>query len=471
MKIKLKIVSLLAISIFAASCEKILSDKADNQIPDLAELIQSPQDAQNVLNGAYDVLVNGLDGQMQAISELLSNNLVAPLSNTDLLLPVYDRTTSTFNTATAAAYNEFYIAIFRANLLLKYAKDVPGLSSDELNRIEGEAKFIRAMGHFWVVKNYAQPWGYTPNNNHLGIVIRSEPTPEPLPRNTVAEVYSFIQDDLLSAINALPETNNVYASKYSAAALLAYIYFLQNDFPNCVTYSDMVINSGNYSLEPTLDTFHAHDSLYQFIPNPEMIFGAKSTVMLNDIRNDEFVGYRKLSVQGARLSLSQECYNLFADNPLDLRNSWVEQNGSQYLLLRFGTSITNSKAINFFDIPVVRLTMIKLIRAESLGELGQNLSTAIEDINDIRERAFGSEIMNLSSGTSASDIIAAARNEFRKEMVGEGYWVDQLKRRGARGENITVRNAPWNCNGMAIQFPQNEGSGKGFIFNPEGGCN
>ena len=55
--------------------------------------------------------------------------------------------------------------------------------------------------------------------------------------------------------------------------------------------------------------------------------------------------------------------------------------------------------------------------------------------------------------------------------MGEGLWVDQLKRRGARGENINVRNAPWNCNGMAIQCPQSEGTGVSFVFNPQGGCN
>lgn len=471
MKKKLYILSILSVCISLISCEKLLDDKADIQISDLSELIQTPQDAQSVLNGAYDVLVNGLDGQMQVIDELLSNNLTAPLGNSDPLLPVYQRVTNTFNGTTAAAYNEFYIAIFRANLLLRYAKDVSGLSSSELNRIEGEARFIRAMGHFWVLKTYAQPWGYTSDNSHLGIVIRTEPTPEPLPRNTVAEVYDFIKEDLIAAISALPEGNNVYASKYSAAALLAYVYFLQNDFANCVTYSDMVINSGQYTLEPTLDTFHAWDSLYQFSPNPEMIFGIKSNVMLNDMRNDEFNAYRKLSVQGARLSLTQECYNLFASNPLDQRNDWVLQDGSQYLLLRFGTQATNSDAINFFDIPVLRLTMIKLIRAESLGELGTNLSVAVDDINDIRERAFGNELLNLPGSAGSNEVIQAARLEFRKEMVGEGYWVDQLRRRGARGENIIIRNAPWNCNGMAIQFPQNEGSGRDFVFNPEGGCN
>lgn len=463
------LVSMVIIAL--TSCEKLLTDQADNQISNISEMMETPDDARNVLNGAYDVLVNGLDGQMQIIHELLSDNVAAPISN-DRLTSVYDRTTATFNSTTGSAYSELYLAVFRANLILKYSKDISGISADELTRLENEARFIRALAHFWVLKAYAQPWGYTPSNNHLGIVIREEPLATPLPRSTVADCYSFIQEDLLSAYNTLPENNGPYASKYAAASLLAYTYFLQNDFTKCKQYCDEVINSNLYSLEPTLDTFHALDSLYQYAENPEMIFGGISYEPFNDVRNEDFTNmYRSYSVQGATMSLSQDAYDLFATNPLDNRNSWVQAAQGQFQLLRFGTQATNTNRINFFPIPILRLTVLKLIRAESCGELGTDLTTAIDDVNDIRERAFGNTSQNLNAGAGSAEIIDAARLEFRKETMGEGLWVDQLKRRGARGENINVRNAPWNCNGMAIQFPQSEGTGVSFVFNPQGGCN
>lgn len=465
------ILSISAVIISLTSCEKLLNDQADNQISDVAELMETPEDARNVLSGAYDVLVNGLDGQMQILHELLSDNVAQPISN-DRLTAVYDRTTATFNTTTASAYSELYLAVFRANLILKYSKEIPGISGDELTQIENEARFIRGIAHFWVLKGFAQPWGYTPGNSHLGIVIRQEPLATPLPRSTVAECYSFIQEDLISAYNNLPVNNGVYANRNAAAAILAYTYFLQNDFSNCKLYCDEVINSNVYSLEPTLDTFHALDSLYQYVPNPEMIFGGYSYEPFNDVRNEDYTNvYRSYSVQGATMSLSQEAYDLISNNPLDNRQNWVQSAQGQFQLLRFGTQQTNGNRINFFPIPVLRLTILKLIRAESCGELGTDQSTGIQDINDIRERAFGNASQNLSGGASASEIIDAARLEFRKETIGEGLWVDQLKRRGARGENITVRNAPWNCNGMAIQFPQSEGTGVSFVFNPQGGCN
>lgn len=471
MKKNSKIFLFLLASFAISSCEKLLNDQADNQITDLAELLETPEDAQNVLNGAYDVLVNGLDGQAQVLNELLSDNVAEPQNN-DRFLAVYDRTTNSFNGTTISSYNELYLAVFRANLLLQYAKDIPGIAANDLSRIENESRFIRAMGHFWILKAYAQPWGYTADNSHLGIVLRELPTPETLPRSTVAESYAFIQADLIQAYSGLPEDNGPYANKYAAAALLAYTYFLQNDYSNSANYSTVVINSGNFNLEPTIDTFHAWDTLYQMQPNPELIFGGISTFSLLDVRNEDYTNvYRSYSTQGPTVSFTEEVYDLYHNNPLDSRKQWVSAVDGQYRLMRFGSDSTNQIGINFFELPVLRLTMLKMIRAESLGELNTDLTTAIDDINDIRERAFGSELANLNGGASAAEIVEAAQIEFRKEMMGEGYWVDQLKRRGAKGEDIIIRGAPWNCNGMVLQFPSGEGSGVSFVFNLEGGCN
>ncbi|MFT6279613.1 MAG: hypothetical protein ACJAU0_002444 [Flavobacteriales bacterium] len=112
-----------------------------------------------------------------------------------------------------------------------------------------------------------------------------------------------------------------------------------------------------------------------------------------------------------------------------------------------------------------------LIRAEALGEQNNELDQAIGYINLIRDRAFGEGFNDLDPNSTAEEVIEAARLEFFKETLCEGKLIDQLKRRGTMGENITVRSAPWDCPGMAIQFPNGETSAAGFILNDEGGCN
>ena len=54
----------------------------------------------------------------------------------------------------------------------------------------------------------------------------------------------------------------------------------------------------------------------------------------------------------------------------------------------------------------------------------------------------------------------------------EGDRLTQSKRIGAfHAPTTIIRNAPWNCAGLVLQFPASAGTVKGFVFNIEGGCN
>jgi starch-binding outer membrane protein, SusD/RagB family len=331
-------------------------------------------------------------------------------------------------------------------------------------------RFIRGLCHWWTLKIWAQPWGYTPGNTHLGIVNRELPSQEPLPRNTVAENYEFIISDLTYAYNNLPESNGAYASKYAAAGLLTHVYFQKNDYANCITYADAVRNAG-FALEPTLDSFHAMDSALQYTPTSESVFQIVTTFTdeILDIRNEGFRDNYWTGAAGAQLSLSDELLNFYNLSPTDQRiGAWINDNQGQYQVMRFGS---NTEYTYFFSIPIIRLTPILLIRAEAIGESGGDFASAIQDINTIRDRAFTPGANNLPSDATSEAIINAARDEFRKETICEGLRIDQIRRLGAGGENIVVRDAPWNCPGMAIQFPNSEFTGNTFVGNPEGGCN
>ena len=65
--------------------------------------------------------------------------------------------------------------------------------------------------------------------------------------------------------------------------------------------------------------------------------------------------------------------------------------------------------------------------------------------------------------------IEAARLERRLEFPFNGQRFYDLKRMGSQGEEIIVRGAPWDCNGMVLQFPAVEGTDV-FPLNPTGGC-
>jgi hypothetical protein len=112
-----------------------------------------------------------------------------------------------------------------------------------------------------------------------------------------------------------------------------------------------------------------------------------------------------------------------------------------------------------------------LLRAEAIAENGGDLNTAREDLNKILNRAFEPGTNQISEAATAEEIIAEARRQYRIELVGEGKYTEQLRRYGVMGENIIIRDAPYDCPGMAIQFPNAESTVIGFELNPEGGCN
>jgi starch-binding outer membrane protein, SusD/RagB family len=469
MKKSILIFSVFALAFGFTGCKKWLEVPPEDVILD-KDALKTRDDAQLLLNSCYDVLGNTFDGKVQNLAELLSDNAAKPLNNNDLNA-VYAREVGFFNTTTKNVYTDLYRAIYRGNTLLVNFDLIPDLSESEKTRMTAEVRFIRALSTWWAMKIWSQPYGYTADNSHLGVVLRTEPTQDPLPRSTVAACYDFVLADLQYAFDNLPENNGAYASKYAAAAMLSMVYFQKFDYANAKQFAEVVINSNQFSLEPTLDAFHAMDSSYQFQNNPENIFSIVSvnspTVL--DYRNEGFRDNYWPGAAGAQLSLSEEFYNFMVLTPSDKRyQEWVLSENGQFRSLRFGS---NADQTYFFPIPILRLTVINLIHAEACAQTGSNLQAAIDEINAIRERAYAPTPNPIDNNSSASEIIDVAREEFRKETFCEGLWIDQIKRIGASEGNYIVRGAPWNCPGMAIQFPVNEFNGNSFVGNDEGGCN
>lgn len=442
--------ALFVLSGLFQSCDKMLEFDPENVI--LAEdALETADDLQRLLNSCYDVLGNVYDGRVQVMTELMSDNLALPANNNDFRA-VYNRETNFFTTYTGSVYTDLYRAIFRVNTLLANFDLVSGLSDEDRRRIEAEGRFIRALCHWQLTMVWAQPYGYTADNSHIGIVLRTEPDNAALPRATVAEAYNLITDDLSFARANLPSENGNYANVYAANALSAVVYMQMMDWENATGFATAAIN-GPFTL----------DELDRFTPDvsTETIFGIVSFV--NDVRNEALRdNYRSDNNNNPQLAFSQGFYDLMSFTPSDMRNDWINELNGRYLVSKFDRDV--------FNIPVLHLTQMKLIRAEALGLLNSDLETARQDIEDIYDRAFGEDINTILDTATGEEIAEAARIEFRKETVGEGMWINHLKRMGAMGMDITIRNAPWDCPGMALQFPNAESSVAGFIFNPEGGC-
>ncbi|PCJ81490.1 MAG: hypothetical protein COA49_05195 [Bacteroidetes bacterium] len=459
----LAIIGIAAASFLFTSCDKLLVFEPGEVI--LAEdAINTTDDLQRLLVSTYDVLGNLYDGRVQIINELRGDNLAEPDNNNDYKA-VYNRETTFFTGINGGVYTDFYYAIYRSNVVLESFNLVENISTEDKLRISAEARFVRAICHLGAVKIFAQPYGFTPDNSHSGIPLRLAPSQEPLPRATVGEVYAAIIDDLLFAAQNLPSSNGPYATSDAANGYLAHIYFLMQDWSTTVNYCDAIISSGRYTLDTDLNRF-----VYG-IMNSETIFGINSYMDGISIPNSTFIDFRCESFRDnyrsdnnptPQLTFSSDFVNWWnglGEGSGDQRGDWFTV-GERNFCNRFN-------GLDVFNIPLVHLTGIMLIRAEALAELNTDLSSAIDDINTIRNRA-GASLLNESA--NASLVRDAARIDYRKETLCEGTWVEQLQRRGTMGEDITIRGGAWDCPGMALQFSNTENTVAGFELNPEGGC-
>ncbi|RLD24951.1 MAG: hypothetical protein DRI54_05570, partial [Bacteroidetes bacterium] len=245
----LTIISIGILSTSWVSCDKLLDIPPPDESVVFEDALNTTEDMQSLLNSCYDVMANTFYGDQQNLSELLSDNLESPYNHDDYN-EVFIFHTIFFNGTIGNFFANPYTSIMRVNTMLENFDRIQDLSAADKLRFEAEGKFIRAVNHYEVVQLFAQPYGYTSDNSHLGITIRKELSYDPLPRASVAEVYNFVIEDLLFAADNLSESNVIngvpYANKWAAKAMLARVYFQMNDFQKASDYASDVIDNGPF---------------------------------------------------------------------------------------------------------------------------------------------------------------------------------------------------------------------------------
>lgn len=418
----------------------------EQAIPDEAGL-------RSLLNSAYQQ-VGGDDmfgGKIQVVSELMADQLNGSNVSGDFG-EFYGRKSSVFGDYKKNMYVGMYQGIYRANLVLQNLDKATTMKDN----IEGQAKFIRAISHFEIVKLYAQPWGFTADNSHLGIPLRVSTKVVSLDRATVKQVYDQIIADLKDAETKLPDENSGYPTKWAAKGLLAKVYFQMNDFSNAYNYANQVIESKKFTLDATyaarFTEAGSKESVFQIITTRGAF--EPGGELRNQFRSDRNLPTLR-----------------FTDAFYTMVNTANDQRKALFDNVKYpGNVVINKYNADRFNIPVIYLTELKLIRAEAAAGSNTNLDIAVQDINDILKRAYNNT-KSIPVGSSAALITTNARFERGIELAGEGNRLSEIKRIGALGQNIDKRGSVWNCPGFILQFPNEEAAASlNFKLNPEGNC-
>lgn len=441
-----KILSLLFImSLMVMGCESELEIDPEQSISG-EQAITSEANLETILIGVYNEAfeVASYGGRIQVLSDLWgattqvnwNGTFVQPRQyfNKDILVD---------NGYTAGIWINGYRTINQANIVLDNL-DIVTSSVENKDRIEGEARFLRALTYFDLVRFFAQQYETGQTNSQQGLIIRTKGILDysgsfDASRDSVEDVYQLITEDLTEAINKLPATNDVFATSRAAQALLARVYLQQGNYGAARDAANDVITTGDFSLTSTFA-----DAFNNDVNSSEDIFAFQNNAQDSNHTLNLFYADQANGGRGQDISIEDGYLNLF-DDATDSRGSFFYIGGNG------GARLTSKYTNQFANITLIRLAEMYLIRAEAnLIEGTSTGDTPLNDVNRLRTRA--------GAGTLGFVDLNAILLERQLELGFEGFLVHDLRRTES---NIGTR--PYNDNLSISPIPQEELNTNGDI--------
>lgn len=351
------------------------------------------------------------------------------------------------NATLESAWQDSYTSILQCNKILETLPNIDFVDGDKKKQIEGEARFVRALSYF----NLVRMFGRVP----IDTLVLSQAQARQSIRNEVSEVYELVISDLNTASAQLPGlyTGNSIgrATKWAALSLLGKVYITNHQFTEALIPLHLVVSEGPYSLLPNFaDIFKPNNA-----NNAESIFEIQyEGGTLGEGSRWSFVSHPR-DVQeifnisaGAQLVPTSDIYNLFSDQgeigaipspryeatigTVFYQNAAGSTLSARHIKKHYmDFTLQNQSDDNW---PLIRLADVMLMYAEALNETSATPSpTAIELVNKIRRRAFGYPISTVSDKDliptiNTVDFREVVYLERRLELAFEGHrWFDLVR--------------------------------------------
>jgi hypothetical protein len=446
--------SLLTMLLFSA-CQKELLEPNPESLLNTENFYQVSKDIDKAVLGIYSRLQSRKPTDYLLL-EIPTDNLYASTNTSvsganalDVLAVTPD------NDLIADFWVANYSIIFRANAVLNNIDKPTDYKGIEKDQYTGEAKFMRALTYFELVRLF----GGVPNVTTL----LSAEDAKRVPRTSEADIYKLIIDDLKDAIQKLPVTMAAgRASKGAAIALLGKVYVYQKKWIEAeeqlsqlfkAPFSYILVNNfadfwkmtNENSKESVfaityLAGSNAHNLSTAFIPNGGVagIVSRGAEVALPSW------SINKLYIPGdtrKASTITDMLISKIGDTPL-----WYPYVSKYAVVHDYGSS--------GLDLPVIRFADVVLLYAETLYGLNRPGDALIE-LNKVRERAFAGPSKNyiLSDIASPADFSDKLFLERRLEFAYESErWYDLV--RSGKYLNFTSEERAYNPNtGTALIVP------------------
>lgn len=438
---KIQLIALLIICCFA--CESFTEvDTPQSQLTTPA-VFENANTADAAMADIYarlreDGMVTGTLGGLSSLMGNYTDEMQYTGSNIEIA-QFTNHTIVPSNSLITSLWNGTYGEIYAANLMLEGLKNSVTMTADDKARLSGEAMFIRAYLHFYLVNLFGDVPYITTTDYSLNAVAT---------KSSEEQVWKNIITDLTEAESLLPiaypSQEKVRVNKAVATAFLARVYLYRQDWAKAAAKATAVIENPDYT----------------WVENPALEFLRRSTATIWALHP----GTPGLNTKDARTfifssgppskpSLSATFVSQFEVGDLR-RTQWVRtvsnSSGIWYSSYKYkkplGTAASEEYTILF------RLAEQYLIRAEAFANLN-NISGAQSDINKIRSKAG----LPPTTASSQLTLLQAVAKERRFELFTEqGHrWFD-LKRTGKASEVLSPVKPGWKDTQLILPLPYTE---------------
>lgn len=481
-----KYIALASIGFTATSCQQFLKESPESIISE-DQYYKTQTDAINAVNAVYFSLNSGGATIQTPYNTLFNTGMnfagddedpgpgatnpdvrsLAVLAHSSTNLRVYE------------LWQQFYAAIKKANVALE---KIPTISFDATlkNRLLAEAKFLRALYYFNLVRLYGDVPLITSYQKYINAgdyAIAKSPS---------TAVYAQIEKDLIEAAAALPVSyaspDAGRATAGAAKSLLAKVYLTKASLPLNLTqhYQDAVKlaeevlspadgGTGAYGYDlfsnyadvflPATKNGREHIFSAQFKSNslgqgnnqnPRSILTAipgltgayADMVRFYTVGTDKFFSVFKL--YGAADKRKRVTFVTSFTSPtngrkygLPIANTAVPNDSTPFFNKTWdpnSLALTSESAAN---VAIIRYAELLLIHAEAENELNGPTAKAYKSLNKVRNRAGLPSL----SGLTKDQFREALYLDRRLELVFEYHrWFDLIRQKDANGKSTFVAN-------------------------------